>query len=158
MTSTTSSTIATYAWQYLAARRPPSVSTNRTTMLTRTSQCLSAAVLMAGFAFWSTAIAGARPETLNEEDYKSCVAAGNPGVPYPDLVAQCCYMAGGEVGGTEGTVPYCDAPEIDPGCCTREDTVQTPQIVDAPDLSNPPTTINPTVPSPVHNPGLSPRG
>jgi hypothetical protein len=152
----TSSTIATHAEQCLAAPRPPGVSTNRTTLLTRIGQCLAAAVLVAGFVVWPSAIAGARPETLNEEDYKSCVAAGNPGVEYDDLVAQCCYMAGGETRGMGGTVPYCEAPEIDPGCCTREDTVEAPRIVDAPDVSNPQNATKPTVPAPVQDPGLSP--
>ncbi|MCV7115192.1 hypothetical protein [Mycolicibacterium setense] len=125
-----------------------------TSTTTRTSHCLAASVLLAGIALWSTAIAGARPETLNEDAYNACVAAGNPGVEYDDLVAQCCYMAGGDTKGMGGTVPYCDAPDIDPGCCTREDVVETPQIVDAPDVSMP----TPSRPAPTPVPQAPNRG
>lgn len=126
MTSKTSGALATHA-----------TSATLLTVFTRTGRCSAAVVLLTGAALWSTAIAGARPETLNEDAYNACVAAGNPGVDHDDLVAQCCYMAGGDTKGLGGTVPYCEAPDIDPGCCTREDAVEPPQVVDAPDLSNP---------------------
>jgi hypothetical protein len=85
-------------------------STNRTTILTRATRCLTAAALMAGVAFGATGIASARPDVLDEVGYQNCIAEGNPGATYPELVAQCCHAFGGDMMNSDGTVPYCEAP------------------------------------------------
>jgi hypothetical protein len=92
-------------------------STNRTTMFTRSSHCLAAAALMTGLAFTAAPIVSAQP-VLNEVGYAACVAEmerddGHGALTHGQAVDLCCRNYGGIPTNTEGTVPYCEPPDIE---------------------------------------------
>jgi hypothetical protein len=91
--------------------------TNRTKIRTRTSQCLSAAVLIAGLAVGSTPTASAEDGAWDIQEYWQCLKDnGHSG----DAVLTCCVMSDGEVvWGPNGSVVKCQSPPA------REESVPT---------------------------------
>lgn len=83
-----------------------------TTVFTRANQCLAAAVLLAGFAFGSTAVASAEP-ALDMDTYITCVKdlTANPGYNENDVLQTCCVRAGGHPRyDNDGQMINCDTP------------------------------------------------
>lgn len=94
--------------------------TTRTTILTRTSQCLAAAALMAGLAFGAAPITTAEEPALDMEVFEDCIARNKDRYFPSDTIAICCRQAGGTPQtGEGGAVVNCNAPPAEgPGAPT----------------------------------------
>jgi hypothetical protein len=85
-------------------------STNRATILTRSSQVLAAAALMTGPAFGSIAIASAGDNALDMDVYQTCME-DSPPKSTSAATYDCCWKAGGfPVKDEEGYWVDCAAP------------------------------------------------
>ena len=131
----------------------------------RTGQVLIAAAAVAGLISSSTAVAGAKPETLDETGYMGCVDTltdptypGGP-LPYNIAVERCCDGYGGVPTSINGTVPYCEAPDISPEQVSDPTKpVAVPGQVDAPAEQSPVPTKPGRVPGQVNSPDQGPTG